>query len=92
MGCACGKDSCGCSAPQLVYMKDESGETHGFYVTDRLEVESRKYAFLVSAETEDQYALLRVETDAEGREYMVNISDEDEWNHLQQTLFGPMHV
>jgi hypothetical protein len=89
MGCACGKDTCGCGeAPQMVYLQDEAGIAHPFYIGERLQVESQEYAFLVSTEENEQYALLRINHDKDGREYMTNIEDEAEWQQLQTTLFG----
>jgi uncharacterized protein YrzB (UPF0473 family) len=91
MGCACGKDTCGCGeAPKMVFLQDEEGVAHPFYLSERLEVASRTYAFLVSTEETEQYALLRIEQDEHGNEYMQNIRDEDEWNQIQQTLFDPV--
>ncbi|MCL6517248.1 DUF1292 domain-containing protein [Alicyclobacillus sp.] len=86
MACACGKDSCGCAAPQEIWLQDEQGQLHAFYVSDRLTLGDRTYVLAVSLEAEEQYALLKVVPGPDGQERLTNIPDEAEWNELQQAL------
>ncbi|WP_029419997.1 DUF1292 domain-containing protein [Alicyclobacillus macrosporangiidus] len=86
MACGCGKDACGCAAPQEILLQDEHGQVHTFFVSDRLTVGDRQYVLAVSLEEEERYALLKVIRGADGREYLTNIPDEAEWNELQQAL------
>jgi hypothetical protein len=85
--CENGSGSCGCSVPQTVQLMDESGQTHNFYITDRVNVEGQDYVLLVDSINQDQMALLRVEQDTDGKETYSNIQDEAEWERLQVSLF-----
>lgn len=86
MACSCGSDTCGCSVPQVVYLRDETGEAHSFYITDRIEVEHKEYVLLAGVEEADLMALLRVEKQEDGSEQYLNIESEAEWATLQEVL------
>ena len=87
MACSCGKDSCGCSIPQVVSLRDESGTVHSFYISDRVTVMHREYVLLSGVDDSELVALLRVEPQADGTEQYQNIDSEAEWTMLQETLF-----
>lgn len=87
MACACGKDSCGCQTPQLVYLQDEQGQAHAFLISERLQVDQTKYVLLMAEDDAEQVALLRVIEDPDGQERYQNIESEAEWKQLQATLF-----
>jgi uncharacterized protein YrzB (UPF0473 family) len=88
MSCECGKQSCSCEAPQMVYLADENGDHHAFYIADRISVEEERYAFLVSTENSEQYALLKICISENGNETLQNITDEAEWERIEKTLFA----
>jgi uncharacterized protein YrzB (UPF0473 family) len=88
MSCECGKHSCSCETPQMVYLADENGVPHPFYIADRVQVQDQLYAFLVSTEHSEQYALLKVMKDDNGNEWLTNIEDEAEWERIEQALFA----
>lgn len=89
MACSCGKDTCGCSIPQVVSLRDESGAVHSFYISDRVTVMQQEYVLLSGLENSDLVALLRVERQADGTEHYRNIESDAEWMMLQETLFQP---
>jgi hypothetical protein len=86
MACACGNETCGCSAPAVVYLMDELGATHAFMLAERIEVRDRQYVFAVDAEDSDRIALLRIERNPDGSVRYDNIVDDDEWAELEATL------
>ncbi|UOF90687.1 DUF1292 domain-containing protein [Fodinisporobacter ferrooxydans] len=88
MSCSCGSQAaCDCETPKMLYLADEWGQSHPFYIADRLYVNDQAYAFLISTEQSDQYALLKVVADENGAETFVNIADESEWDAIEKTLF-----
>lgn len=88
MSCSCGQDSCSCSAPQYIYLKDEAGLPHEFYIADNLTVAHQKYVFLAGTEAENQYALLKVVESDDGQQRYENIVAESEWDRLKELLFS----
>lgn len=89
MSCECGKQSCNCgTAPELIYLADENGAHHPFYIADRIVIEEDTYAFLVSTEDSEQYALFKISINESGDETLQNISDEAEWERIEKTLFA----
>lgn len=86
MACACGKETCGCSAPELVYLMDEQGATHTLVISERLTIQQRDYVFAVNPEDNDEVALLKVSLRPDGRVSYENITDDEEWAELEATL------
>jgi Protein of unknown function (DUF1292) len=86
VACACGKETCGCSAPELVYLLDELGETHTLVITERLTVHNQEYVFAVHPEDNEVVALLKVHQNFDGSLAYLNITDDAEWAELEASL------
>lgn len=89
MACSCGKDTCGCSAPEMVYLKDEAGLLHSFYISDKVNVNQQEYVLLAGVEEADLMAILRAIPQADGSVQYANIQSETEWAMLQEALGQP---
>ncbi|MCL6633012.1 MAG: DUF1292 domain-containing protein [Alicyclobacillus herbarius] len=86
MACGCGHDQCSCSNTSVLYLQDEHGQAHPFYVGESFVVNERQYVLLQSAENAEQMALVKVVYDTAGNPALSNIEDEDEWQAVEQAL------
>ncbi|MCL6625810.1 DUF1292 domain-containing protein [Alicyclobacillus shizuokensis] len=86
MACSCGHDHCSCQELSVLYLQDENGQAHPFYVGESFAVQERQYVLLQSAEDADQLALLKVVYDAAGNPSLSNITDESEWSAIEAAL------
>jgi uncharacterized protein YrzB (UPF0473 family) len=86
MACSCGKETCACGSHSILYLQDEAGQAHPFYIGETFTVNNRQYVLLQSAEDAEQMAMVKVVYDDDGRPSFRNIEDDDEWSEIERAL------